>query len=265
MISIRNSFYVLLIPVYVLSAQDHGLKLLTAENHPMQYYVSLPNNWNTADTWPMVVVLEAAEKQYKENLIRFVDARGNMPFILVAPFIVTNGRQGLYNPEIFPYSTATWKRIDSAGTCTFDMEGLAAVMRDVRKQFHGDERFYITGFEAGAHLLWAYTFAHPQQLSGVAAVACNYIRRCVDEKINTIHSSEAHLPIRYFVGGTDTLWAAGKRLYGQWKEAEKTAGELGFKSVTEEVIPNKGHEPMPAEILKYFYDLYSKAILEKHD
>lgn len=262
---IRNYFYLFLIPFCVLSAQDRELKLLSAANHPMQYYVSLPDNWDASGTWPVVVVLEAAEKQYKENLLRFVKARGSMPFILVAPFIVTNGRQGLYDPEIFPYSAATWKLIDSIGTCAFDMNGLTAVLSEVRQKFHGDERCYITGFEAGTHLLWVYTFTHPQQLSGVAAVAGNYIRRCVDETIKPIPSSEAHLPIRYFVGRLDTVWAPGGRLYGQWKEAEKMAGMLGFQSLTEEFVAGKGHTPIPAEVLKYFYDLYSKTALNHHD
>lgn len=262
---IRNIVYVLLVPVCILSAQHRELKLMTAENHPMQYYVSLPDQWSAANTWPVVVVLEAAEKQYKENLIRFIDARGDKPFILVAPFIVTNGKQGLYDPEIFPYSAATWKRIDSAGTCAFDMEGLAAVTHDVREKFRGDDRFYMTGFEAGAHLLWAYTMTHPQQLSGVAAVAGNYIRRCVDEKIKPIPSSEARLPIRYFAGSLDTVWAPGGRIYGQWKDAEKTAAALGFQSLSEEIVLGKGHTPIPDVVLRYFYDLYSKAILEKHD
>src|SRR5690242_9044419 len=81
----------------ILAAQprtDEGLQLKTLDGHPMQYFVSLPKGWTPSKKWPVVLVLEAAEKEYKINAHRFIDARGDMPFIIVAPIHTNNGNQG---------------------------------------------------------------------------------------------------------------------------------------------------------------------------
>src|SRR5260370_32180509 len=57
----------------------------TASGHPMQYYVSLPQGWTAARKWPVVVVIESANRQFQQTLGAFAKARKDMPFILVAP------------------------------------------------------------------------------------------------------------------------------------------------------------------------------------
>lgn len=69
-----------------------SLQLKTANGHPMQYFVSLPDGSNKQKQWPIVVIIESADKEYKENALRFVRARKNMPFILVAPYNVNNSQ-----------------------------------------------------------------------------------------------------------------------------------------------------------------------------
>ena len=117
------SLALLCLPVLSLAAAEAapgGLTRLTATGHPMQYWISLPTGWHPGGSWPVMVALEAAEKQYQANAERFVKARGNRPFIIVVPYIVTNGNQGLRDPEIFPYSPATWDTIDRVTGCRFD-------------------------------------------------------------------------------------------------------------------------------------------------
>ena len=41
-----------------------SLQLKTAKDHPIQYYLSLPDGFNREKKWPVVVVIEAAEKEY---------------------------------------------------------------------------------------------------------------------------------------------------------------------------------------------------------
>lgn len=135
-----------------VKAQRKNLLLLKAKDHAMQYYLSLPKGWSNTKTWPVLVVCEAVEKQFQENALRFIKARGERPYIIVAPFIVTNGNQGLRNPEIFPYTSDTWDQIDREGTCAFDLQGLDAVLQDVTQWYNGEARIHITGFEAA--LIW---------------------------------------------------------------------------------------------------------------
>src|SRR5689334_2802775 len=106
--------YLLIILLLMLTASlfaqrttNDSLQLKTANGHPMQYYLSLPNGWTKEKKWPVVVIIEAADKQYKENALRFVRERKGMPFILVAPYNVNNSRSGRRDPAVFPYSEKT--------------------------------------------------------------------------------------------------------------------------------------------------------------
>jgi len=75
---------------YSFAQPIDSLELKTAEHHPMKYYLSLPGNWSLKEKWPIVIVIEAAEKEFKKNAERFIQARQIMPFIIIAPFITTN-------------------------------------------------------------------------------------------------------------------------------------------------------------------------------
>jgi len=247
----------LCLPVFSFAAAPApgGLVRQTATGHPMQYWISLPAGWHPGGSWPVVVVLEAAEKEYQANAERFVAARGDGPFIIVAPYIVTNGNQGLRDPAIFPYTPETWDTIDRVSSCRFDAEGLAQVLADVQRLYQGRARCYLTGFEAGTHLLWAYTFQHPEQLAAVAPVAGNYRGRCVTPETFSTHASRATLPIRAFTGKQDEGFRVGGPVYGQYLEAKTVAQAHGFLAISEEIVSGKGHVPLPAEVLAWFASL----------
>src|SRR5437660_5288647 len=50
----------LIVPGFASDAQE----LKTAASHPIQYYVSLPKGWNGERTWPVVMIIEAAEREF---------------------------------------------------------------------------------------------------------------------------------------------------------------------------------------------------------
>lgn len=236
-----------------------GLERQTATGHPMKYWLSLPAGWHPGGSWPVVAVLEAAEKEYQANAERFVAARGDRPFIIVAPYIVTNGNQGLRDPAIFPYTRETWDYIERVSSCRFDDEGLAQVLADVQRLYQGRDRCYLTGFEAGTHLLWAYTFRHPEQLAAVAPVTGNYRGRCVTPETFSTHAARASLPIRSFTGKLDGFFSPGGQIYGQFLEAKAAAQAHGFLALSEEAVAGKDHVPLLAEVLAWFESLEASA------
>lgn len=237
----------------VAAAEPPPLRVEAAGD--MQVLVSLPRGWSKARSWPIVVVVEAAEKQFEVNARRFAAARGDLPFIIVAPFAVTNGRQGQGDPRIYPYGAATWRRIERDGVCAFDVDGVLRAVDVVRRRYGGEERFFVTGFEAGAHLVWALVFRHPERLRGAAPVAGNYIGRCVEDAALSTHAARRELPVRGFVGDADELCGPRGKLHGQWEAARALALAHGWGRVDETVVPGKGHVPMPAEVLAYFASL----------
>ena len=236
-----------------------SLLLKTAGGHPMQYYVALPAHWTPDRQWPIVVVAEAADKEFKLNAERFAEARGELPFIIVAPINVTNGSQGQGDPKVFPYSRATWDAIAKDGVCKFDLDGLEQVIREVKRDYRGEDKVYLTGFEAGTHLVWAEVFRHPEWLAAAAPVAGNYRGRCMEDGAFSAHPARAALPLRALSGGEDTLWGQGGGNYAQWLDAKKLAQDHGYANFSETIVAGKGHVPLPREVLDWFFSVWSAA------
>ncbi len=246
----------MLSPIIVLAQSDRSeLVLKTANGHAMQYYVSLPQGWNKTKSWPIVIVLEAAEKEFKKNAERFASARGNYPFIIVAPINTDNGNQGRRDASVFPYTTETWDYIDKVGDCQFNNTGIKQIIKDVSQQYNGEGQVYLTGFEAGAHGVWAFVFNDPEYLKAAAPVAGNFRNRCVDESKLKSHQAVASLPIRSLFGEADSYFGPKGQIYNQWQAAKDLALKQGFQNINETIVADKAHEPMPKEVLDYFYSL----------
>jgi poly(3-hydroxybutyrate) depolymerase len=243
--------------LHAQTKSNDSLQPGTANNHPMQYFLSLPEKWTMDKKWPIVVIIESADKEYKENALRFVRARIDMPFILVAPFNVNNSRSGRRDPNIFPYSKETWDIIEKTGDCQFNMDGITQIVNDVQKQYNGEERFFITGFEAGTHTVWQFLFQHPERLRAAAPVAGNYNQNsCMTDQLFSKDSALIQLPVRGFSGSTDTLYGTKGFVYVQWKNAIKDAAAHGYKNISETIIPGKGHVPLPTEVLSWFLEIW---------
>ena len=242
-----------------LASIAQELPLNKAANHSMQYYLSLPKNWTADKKWPILVVFESANKEFEKNARLFIEGRGSLPFVIVAPINVNNGNMGRKDPTIFPYSKETWAEIDRVGDCKFNMDGILSIVNEVIKNYNGEEKIFITGFEAGTHALWPTVFQHPEILRAAIPVAGNYnSRTCLDEPVSSDPSRKA-LIIKAFYGTEDTLGAPpadGKpNMYGQYLNAKKFATQHGFENISEQPITGKGHEPMVAEIFEYLKSL----------
>ena len=136
----------------VLACQAQELK--TASTHPIQYYVSFPENWTPTRKWPTVVIIESADRQFRNTLNVFAKARKDRPFILVAPLVTTNGGANYRQSDAYHYSEEVWSQIKQ-DRCGFDLAGVAAIAADIRKLYGGEDRYFLTGWEAGGHTAWS--------------------------------------------------------------------------------------------------------------
>lgn len=227
-------------------------QLKTASTHPIQYYLSLPEGWTRTKKWPVVVVIDSADREFLQAATAFAQARGSRPFILVTPLVVTNGGAGFRTVPTYQYSNDTWDRIQNSGQFKFDMDGLNAIMQDVVKDYGGEDKFFLTGLEAAGHTVWGVLFNHPETVRAAVLVCPNYAGRWVDEAHISNAPERADLPIRNFVGAHDTLCAQGSPIHTQMMRAITIAGEHGYKNVAVVRIEGKGHERLAAEVLDYF-------------
>jgi poly(3-hydroxybutyrate) depolymerase len=232
-----------------------GAELKTASHHSMQYYLSLPNGWAAGKQWPVVVVIEDANRQFEATGTRFDAARGDMPFILATPLVVTNGGARSRQVPTYKYSDAVWNEIERTGACQFDFDGIRAVVSDIHRQYGGEEKFFLTGFEAGGHTVWAFLFLYPETLRGVAPVETNFAARCMDGDSRSTAADRAALPIKVFGGATRST--AGS-LADQTHRAIDLAQQRGFRNIAETQVAGKGHEPLPAEVLAYFFSVWNQ-------
>lgn len=230
-------------------------QLKTASTHPIQYYLSLPEGWTATKKWPVVVVIDSADREFLEAATAFAQARGSRPFILVTPLVVTNGGAGFRSVPTYHYSNEVWDQIQNSGQFKFDMDGITAIMQDVSRQYGGEDKFFITGLEAAGHTIWAVVFNHPEVVRAAALVCPNYLGRWVDEASFSKAPERVNLPIVNFVGTNDTVCAADKPIHKQIDQAFAVAREHGYKNVGETLVKNKGHERLAAEMLDYFSSL----------
>ena len=238
-----------------LAQTSNQPQLKTASTHPIQYYVSLPRGWVAGKKWPVVVVIESAEREFPAAANAFAEARQDLPFILVTPLVVTNGGSGYRSVPTYHYLNEVWDRIQSSGQFNFDMEGITAIIQDVAKQYGGEDKFFITGLEAGGHTVWGILLNHPEKVRGAVLVCPNYLGRWVDEQQISSAAERTNLPIRNFVGTNDELCAPGHPIYTQMQKAISTAEAHGYKNVSLVRVEGKGHERLAPEVLGYFSSL----------
>jgi len=231
-------------------------QLKTASSHPIQYYLSLPEGWVAGKKWPVVLVIESADREFLQAATAFAQARGHRPFILITPLVVTNGGAGYRSVPTYHSSDQVWDRIQNSGQFRFDMDGINAIMHDVAQQYGGEDKYFVTGFEAGGHTVWGILFNHPEVVRGAALVCPNYLGRWVDEGRISSAAERNGLPIRNFVGTKDDLCSPGRPIYTQMQRAMSVADSHGYKNVTLVRVEGKGHERLADEVLAYFSSLF---------
>jgi dienelactone hydrolase len=231
----------------------------TAAGHAMQYLVSRPTGWTAGRRWPVLIVIPDATRAFRENAQAFVDARGDRPFVIVAPMVLTSGGARFpRTPPLFPYGPLTWEDVDRNGPYRFDQDGLRAVLRDVRTKDAGEDRAYLTGWEAGGHTVWALTFNHPEWFRAVAPVSSNWQGRWVSAPT----PGSERPPVRVLfcdLPATGDLAAAWRALKEQTDAAIAEAARRGFTDVTLQILPGRTHGPLAPDVLGVFDSLRSPA------
>jgi poly(3-hydroxybutyrate) depolymerase len=235
--------------------------LKTALNHPIQYYLSLPEGWTRDKKWPVVFTIEGGLKNFRNGAEVYAIARNHMPFIIVSPVILTDGGgDHQRNLPEYHYAPEVWDQIESIGICAFDQQGLDAIMTDLRQQYGAEDKYFITGHSAGAHLTWAMVLMNPEKLAAAATSCGNFSARCISTVSNA--TQRVSLPVRAFQGEIDEH---RQGLEGQFARAREVATAHGYKNISYEVVKGAGHVPLAGQVLAYFSSLRpSENPIERH-
>ena len=192
----------------------------------IQYYLSLPKGWDPGKTWPILVAIDGSGHNFPGCFGGFVNARGSRPFIVVVPCVKSNGN-------------------DPA-----ELQGVLAIVQEVRKSSSGQPKFFITGFSAGDHLTWQCIFLHPELLAGAAPAAGNFRFRGIDQVSKA--PERVKLPVHAFQGDKDGIKPA---LDAQWVDAVNLARENGYEDLARTEVPGAGHQAFPSQVVQFFESL----------
>lgn len=251
---------------------DRG-QLQSATTHPMKYYISLPPDWSSDRTWPVLVAPSAhyaAKSKTIELFAPLRDAR-KARLIIVAPLVINSDPvagmkeyRGAVMDSISAADAApAAEGRDEEARAKFDSEGIMAVIKDVKSRYHAEDKFYITGFSASTHIAYMFLFSHPELLKGVVVNSGVYLGRGVDEShIPLLNSPErAKLDVLFLVGAKDPPSGPNMGLaLANWHEARAKLLSYGHSAakLREEVIqpgnPEKlsaGHNWFPTKILDF--------------
>jgi poly(3-hydroxybutyrate) depolymerase len=237
----------------VLIGTAHPQELKIATGHSMQYYLSLPDGWTAGKSWPVIVAVESANRDFRTNAEVFARARGSLPFIVVSPMVVTGGGAGFRPVPTYRYTDAVWNEIERVGQFEFDDAGIAAIVADVHRLYGGEERYFLTGWEAGGHTVWAMLFQHPERLRAVAPVSTNYQGRWMTPEKFSTSPARAVLPVRVF----QSAHPPTQFLAQQTANAIAIAKEHGYTSVS--ITPvDKPHGPLADEVVRWFAEMLGR-------
>jgi hypothetical protein len=223
-------------------------------SHPMRYHLALPVGWTREKTWPVVVVVPDASRDFAGNLAAFAASRGDRPFILVAPEVLSCGGAGSRTAEHYTFSPGEWDSIRTRDDFAYDDAGLAAVLADVRKRWGGEAKAFLTGWEAGGHTVWEQTLRRPERWRAVAPVSTNYQGRGLDASTFSRGPERATLPIQVFRCGAPSGEAAAAIRFVDQQTARAIADARahGFAPSRVRVVAGAAHGPLPGRVLAWF-------------
>jgi poly(3-hydroxybutyrate) depolymerase len=225
-------------------------QLVGALGHPMRYWVSLPRGWERSRVWPVLVTVEGSAGDFEGNARSFAEKRGDLPFIVVAPVVLSNA--AIASPHLYPYPAELLRTMNRGGMkprMDFDLTGLVTVLDEVRGLLRGSEKVFLTGYAGGGNLTWAMAFAHPARLAAAAPVS-----GCVWGPFERTapRSDRSALEVRAFQG-MQTSGIMTSISDGHWKKAKSTSDELGgFASVSRVQLEDVPHGRAYDAVLAFF-------------
>ncbi|MEK7470111.1 MAG: hypothetical protein AAB074_22305 [Planctomycetota bacterium] len=222
--------------------------LRKASAHDMQYYLVLPKDWTPAKKWPILVYVEGAGANFKGAIENLAGQRGDFNAILITPQTFSSTNNLVEMKAKYTYDLATLEKWDAGARMKFDEEGFLNVLADVKKDFNGEDKIYITGFSGGGNLTWQMVFCHPEMLVAAAPACPNFY----EHNLSVISTDAARetLPVKVFQGDKDEY--IDKLLNPQWDSAKKIADEKGWKNVSREMVPGAGHDTCWKLVLAFF-------------
>jgi hypothetical protein len=160
--------------------------LQRASSHAICYYLSLPKDWRpqTCRLWPVLICVAGADADFRGTAEKFRKARGEFPFLIVAPCTFSNANwihgealehyRRLYPDEEIERAGGHGLIPDVNRRLDWDEAGLLAIIEDLEANYNASPRVYLTGFSGGGCLAYRMIVRRPDHLAAAAPVCPNF-------------------------------------------------------------------------------------------
>ncbi|KAF0243844.1 MAG: hypothetical protein FD180_3012 [Planctomycetota bacterium] len=205
--------------------------LRKASTHDMRYFLSLPPGWTPDKTWPVLVACEGTGANYRDQCARFAGFRKDVPVILLTPCTFTNTSGP--KKEKHPWYTEELMNQWTKNLMEFDDPGIMAALADVKRDWGGEEKFFISGYSGSGAICFWEIFSRPTLLRGAFPAGANYVGHPA-----TPGEGGRDLPIRSIQSEKDEFLAS---LNAGWVDAEKALKKFNFTNYTRTLLPDAPH------------------------
>ena len=142
---------------------------------PSEYYLYLPEDHSADQAWTIFVGLHGEGETGRDCFKNWQPFADEFEFVLVCPTFLEEDRK------------------------LVTLEGerrIAGVLTEIYRQVNAKERFFLTGFSAGAEFALAYAYRYPHAISGVSAISAESFPQPTANSID--------LPVLITVGELET-------------------------------------------------------------
>lgn len=246
-------------------AAENRVVLMAASRHPMRYFFSLPKGYRrgAGRKWPVLICVEGAGSAFKGIAQNYLNARGDLPFLIVSPCSFSNTNQiegkmletyrAYYSDEVI--EEGNQKRLD------WDEAGVLAVIEDLKAHFDAEDRVYVTGFSGGGNITYMMVFQHPDMLNGAAPACANFTAKGIADRLKAdwkFTAEDIAFPLRMITGEKDPhrdFTHGNKNMPGiepQSDWAEEALKALGYSNYKRTMVPGMGHSAAQKEVVETF-------------
>jgi dienelactone hydrolase len=237
------------------AVMDDSLTLIGTADNPSVGYVSLPPHWKPGVKYPILLCFPGDGTGYEWIGGSYRDARGDAPYIVLAPVIFCNCNNTSaethgkwYGPDITSQETFSSDTTASMGRrLQFDKPGIFALLKATRT-YLGGNKIYVTGFSGGGIACYLMLLQIPSEIAAGAPACANYF-------MEPPPGRGMGAPVMQFFGQNDPFMdhiGNGPGLREEGQEAAKALQSAGYRQIGQTIVDGKSHDAMVQQVVEFF-------------
>lgn len=224
--------------------------VLRADGHPMEAILILPRSWKPETETKLVLYIDGAGSDFDDAVTMHRREVGRTQFAILIPKTFSNANE--IDPSDYPYEQELLERFREPRTrperMKWDVEGIDAILENLRARFRFSEKLMMTGYSGGGMLTHWWITHRPTTLAAAALGSANFYQ--VHVRGGVVNYDDGGPAIRLFTGTEDSVGTV--RIFPQNDEALAYYRQRGIDDVAREHLKGRQHEPFTKLVFAFF-------------